>query len=262
MKRKRVGFVSASAWTESVADQSVLGREGDGMERRFEETFSHYEKLTEAADRVFEKVKAEFPKEMTCKIGCSDCCHALFDISLVEALYLNHHFNQMFDGEEKAALLEKANRADRTAYKIKRDARRRLEKGSAEEDIIVSLSAERIRCPLLNRENRCSMYENRPITCRLYGVPTEIGGLSHSCGRTGFIKGKTYPTIHMDKMNQRLFALAMALVKDVGSKYTQLSELVMPVSAALLTDFNNEFLGIGDDEKSGRVEADPNGGDA
>ena len=232
------------------------------MGSRFEEPFSHYEKLAEAADRVFEKVKAEFPTEMTCKIGCSDCCHALFDISLVEALYLNHHFNQMFDGVERAALLEKANRADRTAYKIKRDARKRLESGGAEEEIIVSLSAERVRCPLLNRENRCSMYENRPITCRLYGVPTEIGGLSHSCGLTGFTKGKTYPTIHMDKMNQRLLALAVALVKDMGSKYTQLSELVMPVSAALLTDFNSEFLGIGDDEKSDQAEAGTDGGDA
>jgi hypothetical protein len=90
------------------------------------------------------------------------------------------------------------------------------------------------------------MYDNRPVTCRLYGVPTEIGGLSHTCGLTGFTKGKSYPTVHMDKMNQQLFALAVALVRDMDSKYAQLSELVMPVSAALLTEFDDAFLGIGD----------------
>ena len=106
--------------------------EGGGMVYRFEAFFSHYEKLAAAADRIFEKTKADFPREMTCKTGCSDCCHALFDVSLVEALYLNHHFNRKFDGKERAALVERANRADRTAYKIKRDARKRLEKGAAE----------------------------------------------------------------------------------------------------------------------------------
>ncbi len=215
------------------------------MTYRFEETFSHYEKLAGAADRIFEKVKTEFPKETTCKPGCSDCCHALFDVSLVEAMYLNHHFYRCFDEKERAGLIERANRADRTIYKVKRDARKRLEKGHMEEDLLVSLSAERVRCPLLDNGNHCVMYEYRPITCRLYGVPTEIGGLSHSCGQTGFIKGKSYPTVHMEKMNQQLFALAVNLVAEMGSRFAQLSELVMPVSAALLTEFDDEFLGIG-----------------
>lgn len=225
------------------------------MKDRFEKTFSNYEKLATAADQIFKKMKTEFPKETNCKIGCSDCCHALFDVSLVEALYLNHHFNRRFEGKERAALVETANRADRTVYKIKRDARKRLERGHTEEELLVSLSAERVRCPLLDGKDQCIMYETRPITCRLYGVPTEIGGLSHSCGQTGFIKGKSYPTVHMDKMNEQLFALAVNLVREMGSKYTQLSELVMPVSAAILTDFNDDFLGVGSDqsvEENGR----------
>lgn len=216
------------------------------MTNGFEKIFSQYEVLAGAADSIFKKVKTEFPREMVCKTGCSDCCHALFDVTLVEALYLNHHFNRCFIGEEKTALLEKANRADRTVYKIKRDARKRLEKGHVEEDLLVSLAAERVRCPLLNSRNQCGLYENRPITCRLYGVPSEIGGVTHSCGQSGFIKGKSYPTVHMTKMNQQLFALAAALVSEIESKYVQLSGLVMPVSAALLTDFDDAFLGIGE----------------
>ena len=218
------------------------------MMHRVEKMFVQYEVLAGAADRIFKKVEGEYSKEMSCKKGCSDCCHALFDVSLVEAFYLNHHFNRRFTGEEKAAVIEKANRADRTVYKIKRDARKRLEKGHTEEDLLVSLAAERVRCPLLNAQNQCDLYENRPITCRLYGIPTEIGGLTHSCGLSGFIKGRSYPTVHMEKMNQQLFALAAALVREISSKFDQLSGLVMPVSAALLTEFDEAFLGIGDAE--------------
>jgi Fe-S-cluster containining protein len=221
------------------------------MEQQLEKAFQHYEKLTEAANKIFEKIKSDFPREMTCRLGCSDCCHALFDVSLIEALYLNYHFNTDFDPERRAALIEKANRADRTVYKIKRDARKRLEGGGSDEELLVSLSAERVRCPLLDKDNRCEMYEFRPVTCRLYGVPTEIGGLSHSCGLTGFSKGKSYPTVHMEKMNQQLFGLAVAFVRDIESKFAQLSELVMPVSASLLTVFDDQFLGIVDEAGDG-----------
>jgi hypothetical protein len=82
-------------------------------------------------------------------------------------------------------------------------------------------------------------------------VPTEIGGLSHSCGLTGFSKGKSYPTVHMEKMNQQLFGLAVAFVRDIESKFAQLSELVMPVSASLLTVFDDQFLGIVDEAGDG-----------
>lgn len=216
------------------------------MMQQIEKIFAQYEVLAKAADQIFEKVKQEFSEELNCKKGCSDCCHALFDVSLIEALYLNHHFNIRYSGDEKTTLIEKANRADRTIYKIKRDARKRLEKGHTEEDLLVSLAAERVRCPLLNSQSQCDLYENRPITCRLYGVPTEIGGLTHSCGLSGFIKGKSYPTVHMEKMNQQLFGLASTFVREITSKYNELTGLVMPISAALLTEFDEAFLGIGD----------------
>ena len=32
------------------------------------------------------------------------------------------------------------------------------------------------RCPLLGDDDRCLLYQARPITCRLYGVPTAIAG--------------------------------------------------------------------------------------
>ncbi len=224
------------------------------MARQYDEFFKQYEILAKAAEQIFHKVKAEYPEGVTCKIECSDCCHAIFDISLVEALYLNFYFDKIFKDEEKNSIMEKANRADRVLYKIKRDAKKRLDRGHTEESLMVSLAAERVRCPLLNDREQCDLYEYRPVTCRFYGVPTEIGGVTHTCGKSGFIKGTSYPTVHLEKMNTQLFNLTSALVQTLNSKYSKLSAVVMPVSSALLTTFDDEFLGIIKDEEKIKTE--------
>lgn len=210
----------------------------------FSPFFDQYEVLAKAADQVFVQVQAQFPKEIECKLECSDCCHAMFDVTLVEALYLNYHFNKLFSGREREEILEKASRADRKTYKVKREAFRQLQEGKTETQIILEMAGERVRCPLLNEKNRCDLYAYRPITCRFYGVPTEIGGVSHTCGKSGFIKGKTYPTVHLEKMQRNLFALSHELAVTIQSRYAALGELLVPVSMALLTDYNEEYLGL------------------
>lgn len=226
------------------------------MTHRFDDIFKQYEVLAKAAEQIFHKVKKEYPEGVTCKIECSDCCHALFDVSLVEALYLNYHFTHKFSSEERDKILEKANRADRTLYKIKRDAKKRLDRGHTEESVLVSIAAERVRCPLLNEKDQCDLYEYRPVTCRFYGVPTEIGGLTHTCGQSGFVKGQSYPTVHLEKMNAQLFNLASSLVQALKSKYTNLSTVVLPVSSALLTVFDDEYLGLSKDEAGSESPTD------
>jgi Fe-S-cluster containining protein len=216
----------------------------------FQPYFRQYELLAKAADQVFEQVQAQFPKEIECKLECSDCCHAVFDVTLVEALYLNYQFGQHFSGKAREDIIDKANRADRKAYKLKRDAYQKVEAGKNESEILIELAGERIRCPLLNAQNRCDLYDHRPVTCRFYGVPTEIAGIAHTCGKSGFIKGKSYPTVHLEKMQQKLFALSIEIARDLQSKFSALGELLVPVSMALLTEYNEEYLGIKLPEKS------------
>jgi Fe-S-cluster containining protein len=220
------------------------------MEVDFKPYFDQYEVLAKAADQVFEQVQRQFPQEVACKLECSDCCHALFDVSLIEALYLNHQFNRLFSGKARAEIIEKANRADRKSYKVKREAYKQLQEGKTEEDILIEMAGERVRCPLLNEKNRCDLYDYRPITCRFYGVPTDIAGIAHTCGRSGFIKGKTYPTVHLDKMQMKLYALSAELVADIKSKFSKLGEILVPVSMALMTDYNEEYLGLTDEKET------------
>lgn len=206
--------------------------------------FVKYEAIVSMIDQVFDRVKKEFPKEVFCREKCSDCCYAIFDLTLIEALYLNHKFNEKFSGNEKAALLTIADKTDRALVKMKREAYKKVKEGADQLEIVGKMSQERIRCPLLGENNLCLMYEHRPITCRVYGIPTSTAGASHICGRTNFVQGKAYPTLNMDKIYTQLQLLSAELVKDINSTNIRMHELLIPVSMAMVTLFNDDFLGV------------------
>jgi Fe-S-cluster containining protein len=116
--------------------------------------------------------------------------------------------------------------------------------------ILVEMAAERVRCPLLNDEDFCSLYENRPITCRLYGIPTSTNGISHTCGKSDFVEGKQYPTVNLDIIQQKLFEISSEFVLQIKTKYTQMAEMLVPVSMAILTQFDEDYLGVSEPEKN------------
>jgi len=206
--------------------------------------FEKYEALVKTVDGAFDQVKDRHPECVKCHEGCADCCYALFDLSLIEALYINHHFNRRFSGEQREALLEIANKADRQVYQIKRRAYKDLDAGRSEDDIIAEMSGERVRCPLLDDRDRCILYAHRPITCRFYGIPTAIGGKGRTCGLSGFAAGEKYPTVNLDAIHSQLYRLSEELVRHIESRYLRLAEVLVPLSMALLTEYNDEQLGI------------------
>ncbi|MFW6324018.1 MAG: YkgJ family cysteine cluster protein, partial [Desulfovibrionales bacterium] len=72
------------------------------MPADFSEFYGRYEQLVREVDAVFHKVSEKYPGSIRCERGCSDCCYALFDLSLIEAMYVNHKFNELTSGEQRA----------------------------------------------------------------------------------------------------------------------------------------------------------------
>lgn len=227
------------------------------MSLTFATCFEKYRSLLAEVDAVFARVRQACPEAVTCAEGCSDCCHALFDVSLIEALYLNSVFNERFPkGPQREKILDLADQADRAHYKLKRKAVKAGEKGVATETILADLARERIRCPLLGDDDRCVLYDCRPVTCRLYGAPMEIGGKAHTCGKSGFERGGTYPTVKVEVLQDRLFALSGELAAGIGSAFPLLADMLVPVSMALLTEYTPEYLGVpGEDAPAGEAPA-------
>ncbi|MBW2449540.1 MAG: YkgJ family cysteine cluster protein [Deltaproteobacteria bacterium] len=209
--------------------------------------FEKYEALVAQADGAFERVKKAHADCVKCEEKCADCCFALFDLTLIEALYIHHKFNEKYQGTEKAELLEKSNRADRRIYKIKRKAYNDLQTGKNEGEILAAMALERVRCPLLNEKELCDLYEYRPLTCRFYGVPTAIGGAGHTCGKSGFKQGEKYPTVNLDAVHSQLQQISAELLRDIQSKNIKLADLLVPLSSAVILDFDDVFLGIAEE---------------
>ncbi len=209
------------------------------------EIFLKYEGLVAEADALFSRVEKEYSVCVACKKGCSDCCYALFDLSLVEAMYLNRRFGEQFGfGPERSAIVERAGDVDRQLIRLKRHAHRDVQKGRDAQDILEEMARIRVRCPLLGEADACELYAFRPITCRLYGIPTAIGGKGHTCGKSAFEAGKPYPTVHIDKIHQRLAALSQEIRDVLKSRFKELHTVLVPVSMALLTSYDVEYLGI------------------
>jgi len=209
--------------------------------------FTKYEALVAQADGAFDRVKTAHADCVKCEEKCADCCFALFDLTLIEALYIHHKFNDKYQGSEKAELLEKSNRADRRIYKIKRKAYKELQAGKNEGEILAAMALERVRCPLLNEKDLCDLYDYRPLTCRFYGIPTAIGGAGHTCGKSGFKQGEEYPTINLDSVHNRLQQISAELLRDIQSKNIKLADLLVPLSSAVIMDFDDVFLGIAEE---------------
>ena len=212
------------------------------MNPELEHLFKEYESLVAQVDAVFEKVAGSFTSEVKCRQGCSDCCHALFDVTLVEAMYLNAKFSELEEARRNEILIE-ADKADRKAYKFKRQASRDAEEVDQTE-ILLRTARERLRCPLLDQEDRCSLYSFRPITCRIYGIPLEIGGKSHTCGLSGFEPGTPYPAVKLERIQDMLLDLSNRILDHVGSRYSDFRLMHVPVSTALMTVYSEDYFGV------------------
>jgi Fe-S-cluster containining protein len=223
--------------------------------------FTEYEALVSQVDAVFQKVSNNFASEVRCKEGCSDCCHALFDLTLIEAMYLNSKFSELDELRRNEILLE-ADKADRKAHVLKR----KVSKEAAEVDhseILLRTAKERLRCPLLDSGDKCQLYAYRPITCRIYGIPLEIGGKSHTCGLSGFEPGRPYPAVKLERIQDMLLALSNRILDAVGSRYSDFRLMHVPVSSALMTVYSDDFFGCGSDASQlTDASQDPGGPDA
>ncbi len=211
----------------------------------FSNTFKKYELLVSQVDKVFTAMQEAHKDCVRCEIHCCDCCYAVFDLTLIESVYINHHFNKSLSRRDRRPILRRSERADRKFYQIKRKLQKMyVKEGKPAEEVLFHLAEERVPCPLLNDEKLCDLYVKRPITCRVYGIPTSIGGKAHICAESGFKEGTTYPTVNLDNINDRLLTLSRHLLQEIGSNRPRMHMSLLPVSAALMTTYDEEHFGV------------------
>ncbi|MCG6918566.1 MAG: YkgJ family cysteine cluster protein [Deltaproteobacteria bacterium] len=188
-----------------------------------------YDYLVDAADRAFQKIEEEYGECVKCDIHCTDCCHAVFGLFLIEALHLQKHFQRLANKEKKAALL----RAEHFDQQLQAFQEKIVKANHSPEGKDSLLGSERIRCPLLSDELECILYPYRPITCRVYGIPSTIQGRSRVCGQSGFQSGRPYPTFKLDEINRELYLLSRKLLQEAGRSDLASASLLLSVSEVI-----------------------------
>jgi len=193
------------------------------------ELFTTYEDLAAKADLAFQRVEQEYADLVSCRIQCAECCHAVFGLFLIESVYIKHYFDRL-DEEVQQAALKRADKADRQLAALERSL---AEHQNDPQVQATAIAHERIRCPLLNERDECILYPVRPITCRVYGIPTSAGGQAFVCGQAGFERGRTYPTFDLDAVYRDLHRLSREFLERAGYGDLERASLLLSVSRSI-----------------------------
>jgi Fe-S-cluster containining protein len=131
-----------------------------------------YGSLLASVDRWFANCCARAGHEIACARGCSSCCRGLFDITLLDACYLKTGFDQL-EEDTRRLVLEKAKRWLEVIRQTWPgfDAPYILNiRPEADWQALMS-EDDQTPCPLLSDSGECLVYDYRPMTCRLHGIP-------------------------------------------------------------------------------------------
>jgi Fe-S-cluster containining protein len=122
-------------------------------------------------DEWFSRIRKTYNSEMQCGKGCTACCHGLFDISIADASDVARGFKHLDPGRQ-AEVLVKAEALQRgiRAIASKTGEPTLFDVDDPQIDEIVE-SANHPACPFLGAGGDCSIYDYRPMACRLEGVP-------------------------------------------------------------------------------------------
>lgn len=197
--------------------------------------FKSYELLVDKAEMAFQRVGKEHAECIKCELHCSDCCNAVFGLFLIEALYIRDHFEQISE-EQKARILERAKNTDQDLVSLQNRLR------TFEDDPQMqayTLARERIRCPMLDDNDECVLYQRRPITCRVYGIPTRVHGKTRACGKSEFKSGNTYPIFDLDAVYRDLFILSKDILEEAKVESVDKATLLISMSKVVQTSMDD-----------------------
>lgn len=205
----------------------------------FNDLFHAYEQLAAVADKAFRRMEQEYGDKVKCEIHCTDCCHAVFGLFLIESVYLKNCFDKLDDGQKWAALL-RADHADEDLARLQE----KLEMYRDDPQLqAYALARQRIRCPLLDDQQNCILYPYRPITCRVYGIPTVINGKARVCWKAGFEAGESYPTFNLDAVYGHLYRLSQELLEKAGQTDMERASFLVSVSKSIKTPVEHLISG-------------------
>ena len=210
-----------------------------------EQILKQHKELLAQVDGWFARSMDLYPEKISCRSGCSACCRSLFDITLMDAYYLKSGFEALPADKremvrtkcrERLVLMQKHWPEFAHPFVLNHRPEEEWEPLMPEED--------ETPCVLLGDDGRCLVYENRPMTCRLHGIPlvdTE-GELMHDDWCTmNFADEDPLELAGLSAPFDAMFRQEVSLFREFTGRllHKRMSELDTFIPTALLIDFDN-----------------------
>ena len=208
------------------------------------ELLQRYRALLATLDRWFAAKQAELPTAIVCSDGCSGCCRGLFDISLLDARLLRAGFDQLPVATRTSVVKKATARLVELQERWPGFAPPYLLNHMDDSAWTEMPEDDHIPCPLLDTAGRCLVYDDRPMTCRLHGLPQiDKSGeifLGEWCSRN-FVGMNP---LEMDELRhdfQQLFTAEFTLLRAFAKELCNhdSAELDTFIPLALLIDFDD-----------------------
>jgi hypothetical protein len=118
------------------------------------------------------------------ELDTDSCCHAYFEIELIEAVSISHTLNRQLNREQRLAAMERAGEMSCLLRKMQQ-----AEGGSPEEAARRIAATQTLSCPLLV-DRSCILHTSRPLRCRSgLNIPTQnrLQEAIQNCSRNVFL---------------------------------------------------------------------------
>ena len=210
-----------------------------------EEVLQKYRDLLAKVDEWFARSMELYPEKIACQSGCSACCRSLFDITLLDAYFLKLGFDAL-----PAAIREQVLRKCKDRLQLiwehwpEFDHPYVLNYRPEEEWELLMPEEDETPCVLLGEDGRCLVYHNRPMTCRLHGIPLlDVGGeVMHDEWCTmNFVGEDPMELAGIDAPFDEMLTTEVALFREFTGRFLglRISELDTFIPTALLIDFES-----------------------
>jgi Fe-S-cluster containining protein len=138
----------------------------------FESVKISYGNLLQQVDLWFARCMAVCGTAIACGKGCSSCCRGLFDITLLDAWYLRQGFERLpvqTQNEVRSRITRQLCTLSSVWQNMAEPYILNIIPGDEWERLMPE--DDETPCPLLGKNGSCLVYDNRPMTCRLHGIP-------------------------------------------------------------------------------------------
>lgn len=137
-----------------------------------QDIFDRYAALLQEVDSWFAGCLQRHAELITCGRGCSSCCRGLFDITLLDALLLRQGFDLLPDEIRRDVRWKAHTRLDEITAQWPAFTSPWILNPIPEPEWDAMMPEEdETPCPLLSEGGDCLVYDHRPMTCRLNGIP-------------------------------------------------------------------------------------------